>query len=79
MSSGKAPKGLVSSFEKLEGLLGRISDKSKQAPSKSLFSGVEKDLSNAELLFGEIIRSLDSLKDASKDIKLELFPPESRA
>ena len=78
LSSGKAPKGLASSFEKLEGLIGRISDKSKQAPSKSLFSGVGKDLSNVELLFGEIIRSLDSLKDASKDVKLELFPPESR-
>jgi hypothetical protein len=56
--SGQAPKGLISAFEKIESLLGRIGDKSAQSPSKSLFSGLEKDISNAGLLFGELTRAI---------------------
>ena len=76
--SGNAPKGLASNFEKIEALIGRISDKSKQAPSKGLFSGMEKDISNLELLFGELTRNIDGLKNSSKNVKLELFPPEEK-
>ena len=77
--SGQAPKGLISAFEKIESLLGRIGDKSAQSPSKGLFSSLEKDISNAGLLFGELTRAIQGLENSSKDIKIELFPPEERA
>lgn len=79
IKSGQAPKGLVSSFEKLETLLGRISDKAHQSPLKNTYSGIEKDLSNVVLLFGDLSRNIDGLKNASKDVKIELFPPEEQA
>lgn len=78
IKSGQAPKGLLSSFEKLETLLGRIGDKAHQSPLKSTYSGMEKDLSNVALLFGDLSRHIDGLKNASKDVKIELFLPEEQ-
>jgi hypothetical protein len=44
LQSGQAPKGLISSFEKVEAILGRIQDSTKMPPSKALFSGLQKDV-----------------------------------
>ena len=60
----------------MEALLGRIGDKAHQSPLKGTYSGIEKDLSNVVLLFGDLSRHIDGLKNASKDVKIELFPPE---
>ena len=79
IKSGQAPKGLLSSFEKLETLLGRIGDKAHQSPVKGTYSGIEKDLSNVILLFGDLSRHIDGFKNASKDVKIELFTPEEQA
>jgi hypothetical protein len=79
LKSGHAPKGLIAAFERIDGLLGRISDQAKMAPSKTMFSGLEKDVGKAGLAFGDLMRHIEALGDMGDEIKLELFPPEERA
>ncbi len=79
LKSGNAPKGLIAAFERIDGLLGRISDQAKMAPSKGMFSGLEKDVGKAGLAFGDLIRHIEALGEMGQEIKLELFPPEERA
>jgi hypothetical protein len=76
--NNKASKNLVSTFAKLEDLLGKIGDKATQPPSKGLFSSMEKDLSSAQLLFKNLFRQIDNLENTAEDVKIELFPKEER-
>ena len=78
IKSGNAPKGLVTNFEKIETLMGKIGDKAKLQPSKGLFSGMEKDVSSLELLFSELTRSINGLSNVSQKVKLDLFPQEEK-
>ena len=78
IKSGNAPKGLITNFEKIETLMGKIGDKAKLQPSKGLFSGMEKDISSLELLFSELTRNINGLSNVSQKVKLDLFPPEEK-
>jgi uncharacterized protein Smg (DUF494 family) len=58
--------------------MGKISDKAKLPPSKGLFSGMERDISSLELLFGELMRNINGLNNVSQKVKLDLFTPEEK-
>jgi chromosome segregation ATPase len=61
-------------------LLGTIQDKaSRPIDTKAGFSGLSKDVGNAEVMFNTLIRTLHELKNASDDVKLELLTDADKA
>ena len=79
LKSGQAPKGLISSFERVETILGRIQDQTKMPASKGLFTSMQKDINKASFAFGDLIRNIQALGDAGSEVKLELFSAEEQA
>ena len=79
LKSGQAPKGLISSFERIEAVLGRIQDQASMPPSKTLFSSLQKDVGKVGLAFGDLMRNISALSDVGDEVKFELFSADEQA
>ena len=78
MQSGKAPKGLEKAFEKINDLLGQISDKTGKPLDFKGLTATGKDLDKVQESFRSIIRLLGDFDDLSDDIKLSFLGPEEQ-
>ena len=78
MASGEAPKGLEKAFEKINVLLGQISDKAGKPLDLKGLAGTGKDLAAVEENFRAIIRLLGEFDDLSDDIKLSFLSEEEQ-
>lgn len=78
MSSGKAPQGLEKAFEKINQLLGQISDKAGGALDLKGLSTTNKDLSAVQENFRAIVRLLGDFSNLSDDIKLSFLSAEEQ-
>lgn len=78
MSSDGAPKGLEKTFEKINQLLGSISDKAGGALNLKGLAATGKDLESVQESFRTIIRLLGSFDNLSDDIKLSFLSPEQQ-
>ena len=73
MASGNAPKGLEKAFEKINDLLGQISDKTGKPLDLKGLAATGKDLTSVQESFKAIIRLLGEFDDLSEDIKLSFL------
>ena len=78
MASGNAPKGLEKAFEKINDLLGQISDKAGKPLDLKGLTGAGKDLSTIQENFRAIVRLLGEFDDLSEDVKLSFVSPEEQ-
>ena len=78
MQSGNAPKGLEKAFEKINNLLGQISDKAGKPLDLKGLTGAGKDLSTIQENFRAIVRLLGEFDDLSEDVKLSFVSPEEQ-
>ena len=78
MASGNAPKGLEKAFEKVNQLLGQISDKTGKPLDVKGLTSTEKDLDSLSDGFRSIIRLLGDFEDLSDDVKLSFVDAESQ-
>ena len=78
LASGNAPKGLEKAFEKINVLLGQISDKTGKPLDLKGLTGAGKDLATVEENFRAIIRLLGDFNDLSDDIKLSFLSVEEQ-
>jgi hypothetical protein len=78
MASGNAPKGLEKAFEKINTLLGQISDKTGKPLDLKGLTGAGKDLATVEENFRAIVRLLGEFDDLSDDIKLSFLSTEEQ-
>jgi hypothetical protein len=73
IASGNAPKGLEKAFEKINELLGQISDKTGKPLDLKGLAATGKDLTSVQESFKAIIRLLGEFDDLSEDIKLSFL------
>jgi chromosome segregation ATPase len=78
MASGNAPKGLEKAFEKVNQLLGQISDKTGKPLDVKGLTSTGKDLDSLSDGFRSIIRLLGDFEDLSDDVKLSFVDAESQ-
>ena len=78
LASGSAPKGLEKAFEKINALLGQISDKTGKPLDLKGLTGTGKDLAIVEENFRAIIRLLGEFDDLSDDIKLSFLSADEQ-
>ena len=78
MASDKAPKGLEKAFEKINQLLGQISDKSGNALDLKGLAATGKDLTAIQESFRTIMRLLGNFNDLSDDIKFSFLSAEEQ-
>ena len=78
MQSGKAPKGLEKAFEKINDLLGQISDKTGKPLDLKGLTSAGKDLNTVQENFRAIIRLLGEFDDLSDDVKLSFLSAEEQ-
>ena len=78
MSSGKAPQGIEKAFEKINQLLGQISDKAGGALDLKGLSATNKDLGAVQENFRAIVRLLGDFSNLSDDIKLSFLSAEEQ-
>jgi hypothetical protein len=76
MASGNAPKGLEKAFEKINNLLGQISDKTGKPLDLKGLTGAGKDLNAVQESFRSIVRLLGEFDDLSDDLKLTFLSAE---
>jgi hypothetical protein len=76
VASGNAPKGIEKAFEKINQLLGQISDKSGNALDIKGLARTEKDLTAVQENFRAIVRLLGEFGDLSDDAKLTFLSAE---
>jgi hypothetical protein len=68
MASPNAPKGIEKAFEKINNLLGEISNKAGKELDLKGFAKVGRDISSVEDNFSAILRLLGDFKNLSGDI-----------
>jgi hypothetical protein len=78
MSSGNAPKGLEKAFEKINDLLGQITDKAGKPMDLKGLTGAGRDLNTIQENFRAIVRLLGEFDDLSEDVKLSFVSPEEQ-
>ena len=78
MQSGSAPKGLEKAFEKINDLLGQISDKTGKPLDLKGLTGAGKDLNTVQENFRAIVRLLGEFEDLSDDVKLTFLSAEEQ-
>ena len=71
--SGNAPKGLEKAFEKINTLLGQITDKTGKPLDLKGLAAAGRDLGSVQEGFRSIIRLLGEFDDLSDDIKLSFL------
>ena len=78
MQSGSAPKGLEKAFEKINDLLGQISDKTGKPLDLKGLTGAGKDLNTVQESFRAIVRLLGEFDELSDDVKLTFLSAEEQ-
>ena len=78
VASGNAPKGLEKAFEKINDLLGQISDKTGKPLDLKGLASTGKDLNAVQESFRAIIRLLGEFDDLSDDLKLTFLSAEEQ-
>ena len=78
MQSGNAPKGLEKAFEKINDLLGQISDKTGKPLDLKGLTGAGKDLNTVQENFRAIVRLLGEFDNLSDDVKLTFLSTEEQ-
>ena len=78
MQSGNAPKGLEKAFEKINDLLGKISDRTGKPLDVKGLTSTGKDLETVQENFRAIIRLLGDFNDLSDDVKLSFLSADEQ-
>lgn len=78
MQSGSAPKGLEKAFEKINDLLGQISDKTGKPLNLKGLTSAGKDLNTVQESFRAIVRLLGEFDELSDDVKLTFLSAEEQ-
>ena len=78
MASGNAPKGLEKAFEKINDLLGKISDKTGKPLDIKGLTSTGKDLENVQDSFRAIVRLLGDFNDLSDDVKFSFLSADEQ-
>jgi chromosome segregation ATPase len=78
MASGSAPKGLEKAFEKINSLLGQLSDKTSKPLDLKGLNSAGKDLNNVQETIHSLVRLLGDFNDLSDDAKISFLPPDEQ-
>ena len=78
MASGNAPKGIEKAFEKINALLGQITDKAGKPMDLKGLTGANRDLDTIQENFRAIVRLLGEFDDLSEETKLSFVSPEEQ-
>ena len=79
LGSGKAPKGLEKAFEKINDLIGQISDKAGRPLNMKELLNAGKNLDDVQDSFRSIIRLLGDFHELSDELKIKFLSKEDQA